>query len=334
MKAIGYQQSLPVDDPASLEDIELPDPVPGPHDVLVEVRAVSVNPVDTKVRMRASPDAGHAVLGYDAAGIVAAVGGKVSLFAPGDEVWYAGDVTRQGSNAGRQLVDERIVGRKPTTLDFTAAAALPLTTITAWEMLFDSFSLVEGEHAGETLLVIGGAGGVGSILTQLARQLTGLSVVATASRAETTAWCRRMGAHHVIDHRADLAEQLKALDLVPRYVAMLTHSPTHFPAVVELIAPRGEIALIDDASGIDFTTLKNKSLSFHYEFMFTRSMFGTEDMIRQHELLNRVAELVDAGRLESTMNHDGGSITAANLREAHRLQESGSAIGKTVLTGF
>ena len=338
MKAIGYTKSLPVDDDASLEDIEIDDPVPGPRDLLVEVRAVSVNPVDAKVRMRAEPETGHKVLGYDAAGTVRAVGDAVTLFAPGDEVWYAGDVTRSGTNAERHLVDERIVGRKPSSIDFAAAAALPLTAITAWEILFDCFGLDDaddGTGEGETLLVIGGAGGVGSVLIQLARALTSLEVVATASREDTIAWCREMGAHRTIDHRGDLKAQLEG-SKPPRYVAALTASAEHFDAIVDLIAPRGHIAMIDDPGegAIEISKIKGKALSFHFELMFVRPMFETEDMIVQHELLDRVAELVDAGRVRSTANRDGGRITAANLREAHRHQESGRAIGKTVLAGF
>lgn len=339
MKAIGYRRSLPVDDDASLEDIEIDDPVPGPRDLLVEVRAVSVNPVDAKVRMRAEPESGHKVLGYDATGVVRSVGDAVTLFAPGDEVWYAGDITRPGTNSELHLVDERIVGRKPSSLDFAAAAALPLTAITAWEMLFDCFALDDadgGTGEGETLLVIGGAGGVGSIMIQLAKALTSLTVVATASRDDTVAWCAKMGADHVIDHHGDLKAQLETLGLVPRYVGSLTASGQHFDAIVSLIAPRGQIAMIDDPGEgvIEVTKLKGKALSFHWELMFVRSMFGTDDMIVQHELLDRVAELVDQGSVKSTANRDGGRITAADLRAAHRLQESGKAIGKTVLAGF
>ena len=339
MKAVGYTKSLPVDDDACLEDVEIDDPIPGPRDLLVEVRAVSVNPVDAKVRMRAEPEGGYKVLGYDAAGVVRSVGAEASLFAPGDEVWYAGDVTRPGTNAELHVVDERIVGHKPSSIDFAAAAALPLTAITAWEMLFDCFGLDDaddGTGEGETLLVIGGAGGVGSILIQLAKALTSLTVVATASREDTIAWCREMGADHVIDHHGSLPEQLGKLGLTPRYVAALTASGQHFDAIVELIAPRGQIAMIDDPGEgvIEVTKLKGKALSFHWELMFVRPMFETDDMIVQNELLDRVAELVDAGTVKSTANRDGGTITAANLREAHRHQESGKAIGKTVLAGF
>ena len=339
MHAVGYTKSLPIDDPDALRDIELPEPGEGdlgPHDLLVDVAAISVNPVDVKVRERAGPLDGddYRVLGWDAAGTVRAVGAAATLFAPGDEVFYAGAIGRPGTNAERHLVDERIVGRKPASLTHAEAAALPLTAITAWELLFDGMHLGEGGGAGETLLIVGGAGGVGSILIQIARALTGLSVVATASRDDTRAWCERMGAHHVIDHHEDLKGQLDALDLVPRYVASLTATDRHFDAIVELIAPRGTIALIDDPAELDALKLKPKALTLHFEFMYARSAHEMPDMIEQHRLLNRVAELVDAGRIVTTANRDGGRIDAANLLAAHRHQKSGRAIGKTVLTGF
>jgi len=334
MKAIGYKDCLPVDDPRSLEAIETADPVPGPHDLLVSVHAVSVNPVDVKVRARMAPESGHRVLGYDAAGIVAGVGDAVDLFKPGDAVFYAGDIGRPGSNAERQRVDARIVGRKPETLSMAEAAALPLTAITAWEILFDCFDLPEGGGAGESLLVVGGAGGVGSILIQLAKALTGLRVVATASRPETIAWVREMGADTVIDHRHDLAAQIAALGSAPRYVAALNGTDRHFDAIVELIAPRGEIAMIDDPETLDIAKIKPKALSFHWEFMFARPMFRTADMVAQHRLLNRVADLVDSGRIRSTMTADLGPMSVEALRAAHRLQEAGGVIGKNVLKGF
>lgn len=334
MRAVGYARSLPITDPQSLEDIELPEPVPGPRDLLVEVRAVSVNPVDVKVRSRMAPEAGHKVLGWDASGVVRAVGAEVTLFAPGDEVFHAGALGRPGTNAELHLVDERIVGPKPRSLSHAEAAALPLTAITAWELLFEGLRVPEGGGAGEALLVVGGAGGVGSILLQIAKALTGLTVVATASRAETRAWAVRMAADHVIDHGADMAAQMEGLGIVPRFVASLTATDRHFEAVTGLIAPRGTIALIDDPAALDVALLKPKALTLHWEFMFARPAFGTADMIEQHRLLARVAALVEAGRLVSTANKDGGAITAANLRAAHAHQESGRAIGKTVLAGF
>ncbi|MEQ9198934.1 MAG: zinc-binding alcohol dehydrogenase family protein, partial [Rhodospirillales bacterium] len=245
MRAIGYAKSLTSDQEKSLEDITIPEPAVGARDLLVRVAAVSVNPVDVKVRMRAEPAEGHTVLGFDAVGVVEAVGADVTLFGVGDEVFYAGDITRPGSNAELQAVDERIVGRKPSTLSAAEAAALPLTGITAWEILFDSFRLKEGDGAGEVLLIIGAAGGVGSMLMQLAKAVTGLTVVATASRPETTDWCRKLGADHIIDHSKALKPQLDALGLTVGYVAALTASGQHLPAIVDLIRPRGQIAMID-----------------------------------------------------------------------------------------
>ncbi|MEO0375691.1 MAG: zinc-binding alcohol dehydrogenase family protein [Cyanobacteria bacterium P01_A01_bin.17] len=334
MKAIGYPDAGPISAANALIEFEVDTPQPGPHDLLVEVRGVSVNPVDVKLRASAQPDSGPRILGFDAAGMVQAVGSETTRFKVGDEVFYAGDITRPGTNAALQVVDERIVGRKPSSLSFTEAAGMPLTTITAWEILFDSFGLQEGEGAGDALLVIGGAGGVGSILIQLAKQLTGVEVIATASRDETRAWVEKMGADHVINHRNPLDEEMRALGIVPRYVASLTHTSRHFEAVQTLIKPRGHIALIDDPGTLDIVSLKPKALSISWEFMFTRSMFQTEDMDAQHRLLNRVADLLDDGTLVSTVNRHGGTLSVENLRAAHELQESGTAIGKTVLDGF
>ena len=280
------------------------------------------------------PENGPRILGFDAAGVVREVGAEVTLFKPGDEVFYAGDLNRPGTNAELHAVDERIVGRKPTSLGFVDAAGLPLTSITAWEMLFDSFKIEEGGGAGETLLVVGGAGGVGSILIQLAKQLTNLTVVATASRPETRAWVEKMGADHVVNHRQPLDEEMKALGLAPRYVAALTHTDKHFGAISELIAPRGHIALIDDPETLDILPLKSKAISVSWEFMFTRPMFETADMDAQHRLLNRVADLLDEGTLQSTVNRQGGELSVSTLRAAHEHQESGTAIGKTVMAGI
>jgi zinc-binding alcohol dehydrogenase family protein len=336
MKAIGYTEWRPVTDPQALISVELPEPVPSGRDLLVRIEAVSVNPVDFKLRKRAQPAPGEVkVLGFDAAGVVEAVGPDCELFRPGDAVFYAGDIRRPGTNAGFHLVDERIVGQKPATLDFAQAAALPLTSITAWELLFDRLGAVRGGEAGKTLLIIGGAGGVGSILIQLARKLTAFTVVATASRPDTQAWCLELGAHHVIDHTGDLVAQVTALDVPPvTCVAGLTHTDTHFPAIAAIVAPQGKVALIDDPEAIDVRLLKLKSVSLHWELMFTRSMFGTTDMIEQHRLLNEVARLVDTGVLRTTAADHGGAITAENLIKAHALLESGRARGKIVLAGF
>jgi zinc-binding alcohol dehydrogenase family protein len=265
------------------------------------------------------------------------VGPDVTLFKPGDRVWYAGSIARAGSNSELQLVDERIVGRMPASLDFGAAAALPLTGLTAWEMLFDRLQVpTDASGKGKTLLVIGAAGGVGSILVQLARQLTQLTVIGTASRAETRDWVRELGAHHVIDHGKPLAAEIATAGLpAPDYVTSLTHSDQHFDQVVEAIAPQGKYALIDDpATPIDIMKFKRKAVSLHWELMFTRSLFTTPDMIAQHHILNRLAELVDAGTIRTTANENFGRIDAENLRRAHALIESGRAQGKIVLEGF
>ena len=334
MKAIGYTDAGPISAENALIEFEADIPELGPNDLLVEVRGISVNPVDVKVRANVQPDGAPRILGFDAAGIVKEVGSQTTRFRPGDEVFYAGDITRPGTNAAFHVVDERIVGRKPSSLGFAEAAGMPLTTITAWEILFDSFKLKEGEGAGEALLVIGGAGGVGSILIQLAKKLTGLNVIATASRSDTRAWVEKMGADRIVNHRNPLDEEMKALGISPRYVASLTHTDRHFESIKELIEPRGHIALIDDPQSLDIVSLKPKALSVSWEFMFTRSMFQTEDMDAQHVLLNRVADLLDNGTLVSTVNKHGGTLSVANLRSAHELQESGTAIGKTVLDGF
>ena len=337
MKAIAYYQSLPIDHAEALLDVELPAPQPGPRDLLVRVMAISVNPVDTKIRRNVSPGAGEAkVLGWDVAGEVLEVGAEVRQFRPGDKVFYAGAIDRAGANSELHVVDERIVGRMPGSLDFARAAALPLTTITAWELLFERLGVREGKgDERQSLLVIGAAGGVGSILVQLARQLTGLTVIGTASRAETQQWVRDLGAHHVIDHSQPLLPQLKALghDQVSM-VASLTHTDQHLDQLIEALAPQGKLALIDDPAQLDVVKLKRKSLSLHWEFMYTRSMFETPDMIEQHNLLNRVAELIDAGTLKTTVGEHFGVINAANLRRAHGLLESGKAKGKIVLEGF
>ena len=334
MKAIGFNAAGPIDGVGALVEFDAPKPELRDHDLLVDVRAVSMNPVDTKVRNNMAPESGTRILGYDAAGVVTAVGSKAGLFKPGDEVFYAGALTRQGTNAALHAVDERIVGRKPTSLNFTEAAALPLTAITAWELMFDSLRLEEGGGEGETILVIGGAGGVGSILIQLVKALTRLTVVTTASRPQTEDWVRKMGADHVINHHEPLAAQLETLNLVPRYVAGLTATDQHFEALVNLLQPRGHLALIDDPGPVDISIMKLKALTLSWEFMFTRSMYETDDMIVQHELLNRVADMVDAATLLTTATHHGGTMSVKTLTAAHVLQESGRAIGKTVLDGF
>ena len=336
MKAVAYTQSLPISDPMSLQDVQLCEPTPGPHDLLVEVRAIAVNPVDTKIRRNVAPEAGQTkVLGWDVAGVVRAVGSAVSLFKVGDEVFYAGALQRPGGNSERHLVDERLVGHKPRSLSFAEAAALPLTALTAWELLFDRLKVPRGPSAQGHLLIVGAAGGVGSILTQLARQLTGLTVIGTASRAETQQWVRELGAHEVIDHRQPLHAELQRLGIAQvERVASLTHTDLHYEQLIEALAPQGQLALIDDPAQLDVVRLKRKSLSLHWEFMYTRSLFETPDMIEQHHILERVSQLVDAGTLRTTLGEHFGTINAANLRRAHAVLESAQARGKIVLEGF
>lgn len=337
MKAVAYRASHPISHADALIDVDLPDPQATGRDLLVEVKAISVNPVDTKIRKNVAPADGELkVIGWDAAGVVKSVGPDVTLFKPGDEVWYAGSLTRPGTNSELHLVDERIVGYKPKSLDFGKAAALPLTAITAWELLFERLAVRrDASISGQSLLVIGAAGGVGSILVQLARQLTGLTVIATASRPDTADWVRQLGAHHVIDHSKPLDEEIKRLGLPPvNYVAALNQTDQHFGAIAELIAPQGKLGLIDDPGQLDVSKLKRKSVSLHWEFMFTRSMFETADMAQQHALLNDVAQLVDSGVLKTTLGERYGSINAANLKRAHALIESNRTKGKVVLEGF
>jgi zinc-binding alcohol dehydrogenase family protein len=335
MKAIAFtQHGLPIEDPKALMDMDLPTPTPGPRDLLVEVRAVSVNPVDTKIRA-GSAATEPKVVGWDAVGVVREVGSDVTLFQPGDEVFYAGSIVRPGSYSEFHLVDERIVGHKPKSLDNAHAAALPLTSITAWELLFDRLGVQEGGGEGESLLIIGAAGGVGSILVQLARQLTKMTVIGTASRSETQDWIKQLGAHHVIDHSQPLVAQLEQIGVGQvTHVASLTHTDSHFTQLIEALRPQGRLALIDDPKTLDVMPMKRKSLSLHWELMFTRSLFETPDMIKQHELLNRVSALVDEGVLKTTLGEHFGTINAENLRRAHAVIESGKARGKIVLEGF
>jgi NADPH2:quinone reductase len=338
MKAVGYLKSLPISEAEALIDVTAEIPAPTGRDLRVSVRAVSVNPIDTKVRMRGGPNAGEPakILGYDAAGVVDAVGPEVSLFKPGDEVFYAGSITRPGTNSEFHLVDERIVGKKPKSLSFAQAAALPLTSITAWELLFDRLGVAPGKGPDDrALLVMGGAGGVGSILIQIARRLTSLTVIATASRPETRAWCLKLGAHHVIDHSKPLADELKAIGHPEvAMVASLTGTEQHYASMPEIIAPQGKFAIIDDPKTLDANAFKRRCISLHWELMFVRAMFHTPDMIAQHKLLNDVSAMVDDGLIITTMAKELTPINAANLREAHALIESGRTIGKVVLTGW
>lgn len=335
MKAIGFYQNLPLTDPKALQDIEVPTPELRDYDLLVEIKAVSVNPVDTKVRRGGDVPAGGArILGWDAAGIVRATGPLASRFKPGDRVWYAGDITRPGSNSELHAVDERIVGPMPSSLDFAQAASLPLTAITAWELLFDRLSVQKADPTHHNvLLIVGAAGGVGSILTQLARTLTGVTVVGTASRKETRDWVLAHGAHHVIDHRQPWAPQLAELGIEHvTHVASLNQSADYVPQIASVLRPEGQFALIDDPVNLDISPFKGKSISIHWELMFTRAMFSTESMVRQHALLRRVAELVDRGDIKHTLTQRIDGLNAANLIQAHKLLEAGSMIGKLVIT--
>ena len=337
MRAVAYQHPQPISADTSLIDIDLPTPEAKGRDLLVEVRAVSVNPVDVKVRASAAPAEGeYKILGWDAAGIVKAVGPEVTMFKPGDEVFYAGAINRGGSNVEFHLVDERIVGAKPKSLDFAAAAALPLTSITAYEALFDRLKVQDPvPGVANAILIIGGAGGVGSIAIQIARALTDLTVIATASRPETQAWVKELGAHHVIDHSKPLAPQIEALGIgAPAFVFSTTNTSDHITSIVEAIAPQGRFALIDDPKTLDVMPFKRKSASVHWELMFTRPLFNTADMIEQHKLLTKVVELVDAGKIRSTLTETAGTINAANLKKAHALVETGKMKGKVVLAGF
>ncbi|MGB2079516.1 MAG: zinc-binding alcohol dehydrogenase family protein [Vibrio sp.] len=343
MKAIGYQESLPINQDNALMDIELPQPKANGHDLLVQIKAISVNPVDCKIRMRAQADAGdYKVLGWDAVGEVVATGEDVSLFQPGDQVFYAGDVTRAGSNAQYQLVDERIVGHKPKSISAPQAAALPLTSITAWELLFEHLQLTKRNTqsqdkaaSDEVLLIVGAAGGVGSIMIQLAKRLTNATIIATASRPSSKQWVRELGADFVVDHTQDLVTQIKALNLPTlTHVASLNQTDRYFESYIELLAPFGKIGLIDDPKPLDIAKIKPKSLSLHWEFMFARSMFAAKDIQVQGEILNQISQLIDQGELTTTLGEHLGRINATNLKQAHRLIESGQAIGKIVLEDF
>ncbi|HKV22302.1 MAG TPA: zinc-binding alcohol dehydrogenase family protein [Mycobacterium sp.] len=329
MNAIGSFLALPIDDGAALQDVTVAVPELRSRDVLVRVNAVSVNPVDIKQRAALQPSTAPVILGYDAAGVVEAVGPGVETLAVGDEVFYAGDITRQGSNAQLQAVDERIVARKPSSLSFADAAALPLTTITAWETLFDRFGLTK-DSTGD-LLVLGAAGGVGSIMIQLAKALTGVRVIATASRDESRDWALRMGADGVINHH-DLRDE--ALRAAPDGVDYLfsPHSAGNIDTYAAIVRPFGHITAIDEPPGLDLVALKEKSIAWHWELMFTRSMYETPDMISQQRLLTAVAGLVDDGVLRSTVTRIIDDFSAAGIREAHRDVESGRMTGKVVVS--
>lgn len=345
MKAIGYLKSRDIDQQDALMDIELPKPEAIGRDLLVKVLAISVNPVDTKIRMRAEPENGeHKILGWDAVGEVVAIGDQAELFNVGDSVWYAGNITRSGSNAEYQLVDERIVGKKPQSLSNVEAAAMPLTAITAWELLFSRLDFIpsidkdvnDSEAPQPRILIMGAAGGVGSILTQLAKQLTNAVVIGTASRPQSREWVQKLGADHVINHYEPLLPQLKAVGIEDvSHVISLNQTDQHFDQLVEVLAPQGKLALIDDPKEhLDVMKLKMKSLSLHWELMFTRAMFNTWDVQKQHDILTTVAEFVDNGVIRTTLGENYGTINANNLKRAHAHIESNTAVGKIVLEGF
>lgn len=346
MKAIGYQIAGSLSKEEALQEIELETPIATGRDVLVKVKAIAANPVDFKIRQKVSPEKGESkVLGWDAVGEVISTGEQVTLFTPGDEVYYAGDLTRQGCNAEYQLADERLIALKPKSLSYAESAAMPLTTITAWELLFEHLRIArntliksdsfESPPAQDVVLVVGASGGVGSILVQLIKQLTHAKVIATASRPETQSWVKALGADYVVDHSQPLASQIKSLNIAEvTHVASLTHTKSYINDYIEVLKPMGKIALIDDPDGIDIKALKPKSLSLHWEFMFTRSMFQTHDMIEQHKLLTEVAELIDRGVIKTTVGKHLGEINVTNLRQAHTLLESGRSVGKIVLEGF
>lgn len=338
MKAVGLYRYLPIEHPESLLDLDLPAPVAAGRDLLVEVRAVSVNPVDTKQRApKDQVETAPRVLGWDVAGVVKAAGPEATLFRPGDEVWYAGSIVRPGGNSELHLVDERIVGRKPRNLGFAEAAALPLTTITAWEAMFDRMCISRsGAHAGRRLLVIAGAGGVGSIAIQLAKRLAQLEVVATAARPESAAWARELGADAIADHTKPLVEALKAAG-VPEvdYVLCCNDTDRYVPQLGAVIRPQGRVCtIVRSQKPLDLSALMAKSASLGWELMFTRSTFQTPDMIEQHKLLDQTAALVEAGTLRTTLKTHLGRIDAANLKRAHKLLEDGHVVGKLVLEGF
>jgi len=342
MKAVGYKKSLPITNPDSLQDIELPMPVGTGHDLLVKIKAIAVNPVDYKIRMRvAADDDAYKVLGWDAVGEVVATGEKVTHFKPGDEVYYAGDLNRQGCNAEYQLVDERLVGVKPKSITSSEAAALPLTSITSWELLFEHLAIKQQspestEQSDEVILVVGAAGGVGSILLQLVKSITGAIVIATASRENSAAWVKKLGADYVVDHSKPLKPQIEKLGISQvTHIASLNSTGSYFESYIDILAPFGKIAMIDDPENqLDVMKMKPKSISLHIEFMFARSMFNANDMDEQGRLLNRISDLIDSGYIVSTAGKKLGVINAENLKRAHEELESGKSIGKIVLEGF
>ena len=335
MKAVAFTHSRPIDAEDALIDVDLPVPEPRGHDLLVEVRAVSVNPVDVRIRRFDDPLGTYRVLGFDAAGIVRGVGSEVRHFGVGDEVYYAGVPSRPGSNAEYQLVDERIAGRKPRTLSFAQAAALPLTGLTAWEMFFERFKIPRDQGAGGNLLIVGGGGGVGAIAIQLAAELTDLTVIATASRPESAEWCRSLGAHHVVSHARDMTAQFAGLDLAaPEYIFCVSHTHAHWGELARLLAPQGSIGVLEHGALLDIAVLWEKCASIHLEHVFARGQQKDRNSAAQHRTLEAIAHLVDSGVLRTTMTESYGPINAANLKRAHAAIETGHVRGKITLEGF
>ncbi|WP_343706083.1 zinc-binding alcohol dehydrogenase family protein [Flavobacterium sp.] len=335
MKAIGFKTSLPIENPESFIEFETVKPVPGSHDLLVKIDAISVNPVDFKIRQNSAKDTvleTPKIIGWDAVGIVQAVGENVTLFEVGDPVYYAGDITKQGSNAEYQIIDERIVGRKPKSLSIEESAVIPLTALTAWEILFDRIRISADKDKGKSILIIGGAGGVGSIAIQLAKKIAGLTVIATASRPETIEWCKQQGADFVVDHK-DLVSSVREAGFEHvDFILDFVDTNAYWDTMAELIKPQGHIASITgSAEPVVLNKLKSKSVSFSWELMYTRSMYQTEDMIEQHNILNIVADLLDDGILKTTLNTTLNGLTAENLKKAHELLESGKTIGKIAI---
>ncbi|WGR56471.1 zinc-binding alcohol dehydrogenase family protein [Paracoccus versutus] len=337
MKAVGYKQKGSIDRDDALLDVTLPKPAPTDHDLLVNVAAIGVNPVDCKIRNNGAPAEGQVkTLGWDAAGTVVEVGSKVEDFKVGDRVYYAGDVSRPGTNSEYHLVDARLAAKAPASLSDAEAAALPLTTLTAWEMLFDRLDVTRPvPGAAPAVVIIGAAGGVGSMAIQLLRARTDLTVIATASRPETKEWCFSLGAHHVVDHSEPLAPQIEALGIgAPGFVFSTAGSVQYRDDIVKLLSPQGRFGFIDDADVFDVNPFKWKSISVHLEAVFTRAMMKTADMSAQGEILRQVAELIEAGKVRSTLTETMGTINAENLKRAHKLVETGKARGKVVLAGF
>ncbi|BDU26023.1 MULTISPECIES: zinc-binding alcohol dehydrogenase family protein [unclassified Flavobacterium] len=335
MKAIGFKSSLPIENQESFIEFEASKPIPGDRDLLIKIDAVSVNPVDFKIRQSSAKDTvleTPKIIGWDAVGIVQAVGEKVTLFEIGDLVYYAGDITKQGSNAEYQIIDERIVGKKPQSLSIEEAAVIPLTALTAWEILFDRIRISEEKDKGKSILIIGGAGGVGSIAIQLAKKIAGLTVIATASRPETIDWCKQQGADFVVDHK-DLVSSVREAGFENvDFILDFVDTNAYWDTMVELIKPQGHIASITGSSDpVVLNKLKSKSASFSWELMYTRSMYQTEDMIEQHHILNKVADLLDEGVLKTTLNLTLNGLTADNFKKAHQLLESGKTIGKIAI---